>query len=921
MLDLLKAAAQVSQQTGLESLPDDILSFSLEYSEKPNLGDERSRISELLEGEGFDLFFYSEEDDPEILILQFPGVQRQQSPEFLFATADSLVDALDLVSATPEIGAAWSEVESSRRATEGVGDIVSSFCTSKAPSPDDPNWATEMIRAIDARTAFGADGTDILVGQPDTGVADHRELDPGVDKSLGFNTLDNTSDPTDPLLSSMSSPGHGTATSSVVVSRPNHVITGSAPGATLVPVRCLNSVVIGGGAAVAKAIDHARRQDCRIVTMSLGGPIPGPALKRAIRRAVKADMIVLAAAGNCVGIVVYPAWDKNVIAVAAVDENKNRWKGSSRGSKVDISAPGENVHVARREAGSTSTPDQLKKIDARGQGTSYAVALTAGCAALWLQHFGFQDIRDEAQRRNMPVQELFRAALRATAQTPPGWDTSEMGAGIVDAHALLDQPLDQIPDASEVEDAHPGLVAFDEVFGLERHQPEVAFLAVDRLLRLDSERVAGLESAIAPRPSASLSELMPDADGTDFPAPAAIAAPETPPVPIAQALQRLAASHGAPLESAESLSADDALERVRNEGTDVIMDSVKSNLDHKRESASGRVDTKLQERALSDMDRVINELANPDSTTDFDEPGNRFAVEALVRLTGRPALRVLGNDEELEDPNIGSWAANLIPTRNRWRKLTNAVGRVDVIINDQWRHAGTGFVIQPGVIMTNRHVLDVFAESIPAQSGQDFVFTREPSIIFDPDAKDETTRYKIKKVISAGGERIGKFVDLAKLDMAVLEIETDNGTSAHPAPISVDPVSTTNTAIEHILLAGYPAKPSFSDAPSDPQDALAYWDRIEELYGDEYAVKYMSPGMIMKRPGHVDGDAKNWAFTHDATTLKGNSGSAIITLDGEMHFCGLHFGGSTLKLNLAHDIKTVFEGGDGVFTTDDFASG
>ena len=40
--------------------------------------------------------------------------------------------------------------------------------------------------------------------------------------------------------------------------------------------------------------------------MSLGG-IPPFALERAVRRAVAADVIVLAAAGNCVQFVVWPA--------------------------------------------------------------------------------------------------------------------------------------------------------------------------------------------------------------------------------------------------------------------------------------------------------------------------------------------------------------------------------------------------------------------------------------------------------------------------------------------------------------------------------------------------------------------------------------------------------------------------------------
>jgi serine protease len=171
--------------------------------------------------------------------------------------------------------------------------------------------------------------------------------------------------------------------------------------------------------------------------------------------------------------------------------------------------------------------------------------------------------------------------------------------------------------------------------------------------------------------------------------------------------------------------------------------------------------------------------------------------------------------------------------------------------------------------------------------------------------------------VTAGRDRIGRVVNLASLDMAVVAFEPDNGHGAPPPAIDRTVASTVDAALTKILVTGYPAKPGESQAPDedDPATFLAFWDRIGELYGEDYGVKYMSPGLIMARPGAVAGDAKGWAFTHDATTLPGNSGSAIISLHGAMEFCGLHFGGSTLTMNLAHDIDRVFEGGDGVFST------
>ncbi|MCQ0092539.1 S8/S53 family peptidase [Roseovarius sp. M141] len=924
MLELLKAAAQVGTHTASEALPSEILRFTLEYPGIPKIDAERQRLITLLGGEGFDLFAYSDED-PALLILQFPGVIREQSSDYLFTMADQLVDAMALVSCTPDIDPSFVDNETTAPGVEGVGAIVDAFCSSDAPSPAEANWAIKLMKVDAAWAQFGVTGQGIRVGQPDTGVAAHDELSEGLDKASGFDMIAGTPDPTDPLLTSMGSPGHGTATSSVVISRPGHVISGTAPGATLVPVRCVDRVVLGGGTAVARAIDHARLTGCHVVTMSLGGPFSTSALRRAVVRAVRANMIVLAAAGNCVRVVTYPGWDRNIIAVAAVDNNMKRWKGSCRGAAVDISAPGENVHVARRlagPAGQTPTPEDLARIDPRGQGTSYAVAQTAGIAALWLEHFGVDAVRAEALKRgNAVVQHLFHAALQASCHTPIGWDVSQMGPGIVDAQALLGLSLAEIPgrDSLGTETAGPEVKMRGTGSDFARHQSEAEFLTFDRALRRDPAQGPALETAVSPMPSPRLAQLIDLGDPSDLPAPAAVVAPATPPVSLSDALKRLGASRGAGLESAAALSTEDAVARIRTEGTDTIMATAESVLKTAR-ARSTRVDSGLQDEALSRIERALVEVAEPDRPMPHDMGEARFALEALVRLTGRPALRITDNDGDLAtNPNIGTWAGNLMPARNKWRPKVDAVGRIDVTDPmGRWVHAGTGFVLADGRVMTNRHVLDVFADPLPAAPGQQaFSLRRRASIIFDPDATDESTRFEITHVITAGRNRIGRRVVLTNLDMAIVGVETNNGQQDLPAPMGVT-TTTTDAGLENLMVVGYPARPGFQQAPTDAEQALQFWDRVGELYGDEFGVKYISPGMMMSRPGSVANDTAGWAFSHDATTFAGNSGSAIISLHGGMALCGLHFGGSTLTMNLAHDLDTVRAVGDGVFDTDAF---
>ena len=171
--------------------------------------------------------------------------------------------------------------------------------------------------------------------------------------------------------------------------------------------------------------------------MSLGG-IPASALHRAIRRAVDADIIVMAAAGNCVRLVVWPARYDECIAVAATNSDDQPWPGTCRGASVDISAPGQNVYRAVVPPSGPSAADTV----GQGQGTSFAVALTAGVAALWLAHHGRDTVVSAARARGETVQAMFRRLLQSTARRPTPWDSHQMGPGIVDARALLEADLD-----------------------------------------------------------------------------------------------------------------------------------------------------------------------------------------------------------------------------------------------------------------------------------------------------------------------------------------------------------------------------------------------------------------------------------------------------------------------------------------------
>lgn len=902
-MDFFKALAANFEPESQDVLADESLFFVLEYEERPELKQEHRRLRDLFEGSGFNLFHYSEEDDPDLLILQFRRVVPDQSPEYLFQQAQELNDALNIVSVTPEIPPAWEDFQTAELSTESGQSIYSALCESDAPSPSDPHWAIKLIKADVASKNHSVDGSGVIIAQPDTGVASHKELEDGaVDPDSGFNVFDNSRRPIDPLLPKMKAPGHGTATSSVVSSRETLTVRGAAPSATVVPVRCVNSVVLGTGTRVARAIDFATRSQAQVITMSLGGPIQGRAMSRAIRRAYNNHLIILAAAGNCVKFVTFPARNPKVIAVAGIDEHMDRWRGSCRGPQVDFAAPAENVYVARRRARSPENPvppADLSEIGTRGQGTSFAVALTAGVAALWIEKFGHATLIAEAENRGIVLQELFRAAVTQSANTPQSWDPDKMGAGIVDADQLLALPLSDIQTGGDLEVA----AIAESDFGGEdfpaRFQAELEYLEFCNLIQQDSESAVNLEAASDPFPSAQLAKIL----GRETNAVNFLRELSGPPMPVEKLIQIAFGSEGSGLENAGRMSAAEAQNVLRNEDPAIIRNLVADKLTE-RKNASDSVNEDTQSEAFEKIELATNALKDVNRTDDLTQE-SRLALEALVKLTGRPALRVPDTADGIGayGEQLGEWQSMIIPNRKPIFDLAASVGRIDINMSDgSFRHSGTGFVIEPGRILTNRHVLDTFCETVQMPDGSlGYVFSREASIVFDNDAANIETRFEITGLSAAGRHPIGRVTDFKKLDAAILEVETENA-NGHPLPA---PIEIDATAIDHsvqqILTIGFPGK-SRSPSGVTSSELNQFWDRIDEIFGDQYGVKYFAPGEIVNYPGQLSADPLSWIFSHEATTLPGNSGSPIFDFKSLEMPIGLHFAGASLSQNLGHEL-------------------
>jgi subtilisin family serine protease len=207
--------------------------------------------------------------------------------------------------------------------------------------------------------------------------------------------------------------GHGTHVAGVIAAAGNNAIgiTGVAWRTRLMAVRVLEQDGLGWESDIIQGIDYALANGARVLNMSLGLSEPSPALAEAVARAESRGALIVAAAGNSGGAVLYPAAYPSVLSVGASDQQNLRASFSAHGKRLDLLAPG--VDILSTWSG---VPYFVRS------GTSMAAPHVAGVAALLMASF---DAAGVARIRAC----LLRSA---TDLGPPGWD-AETGAGLLNA--------------------------------------------------------------------------------------------------------------------------------------------------------------------------------------------------------------------------------------------------------------------------------------------------------------------------------------------------------------------------------------------------------------------------------------------------------------------------------------------------------
>lgn len=318
---------------------------------------------------------------------------------------------------------------------------ASSSAGTNAHGTERHKWALEQCNVPAAWALFastgGNPGEHVLIGHPDSGFVEHPELDLSrIQLDFDRDFLD---DDFETRTRNSKHGSHGLATASVIMSGPGDngdSVLGPATHSQLLPLRVTkpgwfpSPVLFSRGMRrLRDAVDYAIARQCRVISISLGG-LEFEGLHKALRRAEAAGVIVCAAAGSKVGFVVSPASYPETIAVAGSTISRGPWAESCRGPAVDITAPAESVWRA-------IVSDHGEMRSERGHGTSYATALLAGIAALWLSYRR----ADLASYDKSQVPRIFRHLLHTTAATNHKLPKHEFGAGIVDAYALLSASL------------------------------------------------------------------------------------------------------------------------------------------------------------------------------------------------------------------------------------------------------------------------------------------------------------------------------------------------------------------------------------------------------------------------------------------------------------------------------------------------
>jgi len=278
------------------------------------------------------------------------------------------------------------------------------------------------INRIDAENVWVDNNADsIKVGIIDTGISNtHPDL--LINIKGGVNTIQALNGWNDDN-------GHGSHVAGIVAALNNSIgVVGAGPDIHLYAIKVLNRNGSGWISDIIEGLQWAIDHNMQVVNLSLGASTGNQSFHNAIIATKNAGIVVVAAAGNSGGSVIYPAAYPEVIAVSATDQTDTLAKFSSRGPEVDLAAPGVSIYSTYKGTAYATL-----------SGTSMASPHVAGSAALLL----FASLANSSLCDTITVDgkcdpDEVQAKLQATAVDlgAAGFDNL-YGFGLVNAFAAV----------------------------------------------------------------------------------------------------------------------------------------------------------------------------------------------------------------------------------------------------------------------------------------------------------------------------------------------------------------------------------------------------------------------------------------------------------------------------------------------------
>jgi endonuclease G len=293
-----------------------------------------------------------------------------------------------------------------------------------------------------------------------------------------------------------------------------------------------------------------------------------------------------------------------------------------------------------------------------------------------------------------------------------------------------------------------------------------------------------------------------------------------------------------------------------------------------REDADEKATAAALKLAVDTAKRIASRGENIELTED-----EKAALDLFILLVARPAIFV---QDGMVAERPENWP-ELTRDEQLLPRIIAGVGRIETTSQVK---LGTGFIVGERRIVTNNHVLC-------ALFGEDLSYWQDDQAGFsgrcDYNSKlwseqpDSAPRFELHGELGSTASTKVKLTRVLghhlEADLAVVELDAEPVGSRKLSLMGVEPASFVG---RHIYAVGYPV-----------DDARDMWHKritptrvFQRVFGTDdetLGTKRFSPGVVL-------GWEETNAFTHDASTLPGSSGSCIVDFQ-HRRVVGLHYGG------------------------------